>query len=180
MLRVIAGIKRGMKLAEFEGDNIRPTTDRIKENIFNIISPYIAGAKVLDMFAGTGALSIEAVSRGAASALLCELSDLSAKIVKQNLKKADFGDKCRLVIGDSINYAKDTKEKFDIIFLDPPYNTGLLAKALDIIAQNGLLSDGGIAVVECDGPEYPASIDGLELCKEKRYGRSYVLVYKAA
>lgn len=122
-MRVIAGMRRGMKLAEFEGSDVRPTTDRVKENIFNIISPYVPDAKVLDMFSGTGALSIEAVSRGAERAVLCELSDSSAKIVKKNLERADFGDKCTLVLGDSIAYAKKTAEKFDIIFLDPPYNT---------------------------------------------------------
>lgn len=179
-MRVIAGMRRGMKLAEFEGSDIRPTTDRVKENIFNIISPYVPEAKVLDMFAGTGALSIEAVSRGAKSALLCELSESSAKIARTNLEKADFGDVCKLMIGDSVGYVEKTEEKFDIVFLDPPYNTGLLKKALDAIAQKGVLEEDGIVVAECDGPEYPSKIEGLVLSKQKKYGRSYILIYELA
>lgn len=179
-MRVIAGVRRGLKLSEFEGSDIRPTTDRVKENIFNIISPYVPDARVLDMFAGTGALSIEAVSRGAASAYLCELSASSAKIVKKNLEKADFGEKCRLILGDSIDYVRSSAERFDIIFLDPPYNTGLLGAALEAIVCAGVLDDDGIIVAECDSPEYPSEPNGLTLFRQKRYGRSCILIYKLA
>lgn len=176
-MRVVAGIRRGLKLADFEGRDIRPTTDRVKENIFNIISQYVPDADVLDMFAGTGALAIEAVSRGARSAVLCELSDASAEIVGENLKRAGFGDKCALMKCDCLDFIKRTEEKFDIIFLDPPYNTGLLGKALGAIADGDVLSDRGIAVAECDGPEHPREVAGLDLIKEKKYGRTYILVY---
>ena len=176
-MRVVAGIRRGLRLADFEGRGIRPTTDRIKENIFNIIAPYVPEADVLDMFAGTGAMAIEALSRGARSAALYELAEASAAVVRENIKRAGFENECTLVMGDSIALAKKASEKFDIIFMDPPYNTGLLEKALRVTAEFGLLADGGIAVAECDGPEKPDGTEGLELIKEKKYGRSCILVY---
>lgn len=177
-MRVISGTRRGLKLADFEGRDIRPTTDRVKENIFNIISPHVYGANVLDMFAGTGAFSIEAISRGANSAVLCELTDLSAKIVKKNLERANFGEKCSLYIGDSIRFVENSDKHYDIIFLDPPYNTGLLKKALCKIAKHKAINDEGIIVAECDYIEKPENIDGLKLIKERRYGRTYILIYR--
>lgn len=177
-MRVIAGIRRGLKLADFEGENIRPTTDRVRENIFNIISPYIPDADVLDMFAGTGAFSIEAISRGARSAVLCELSEKSGSVAKKNIDKADFNDSCVIRYGDCIKYVSGTDKKFDIIFLDPPYNTGLLMKALCAVSKSGILSKDGIIIAECDNTEKPDSIEGFELVKEKRYGRTYILIYK--
>ncbi|MBE7027028.1 MAG: 16S rRNA (guanine(966)-N(2))-methyltransferase RsmD [Ruminococcaceae bacterium] len=177
-MRVIAGIRRGLKLADFEGENIRPTTDRVRENIFNIISPYVPDADVLDMFAGTGAFSIEAISRGAKSSVLCELSQNSGSVAKKNIDKADFNDSCTIRYGDCIKYVLGTDKKFDIIFLDPPYNTGLLMKALGAVSKSGVLADEGIVIVECDNTEKPDSIEALELVKEKRYGRTYILIYK--
>ena len=177
-MRVIAGIRRGLKLSDFEGDAIRPTTDRVRENIFNIISPYIYDAKVLDMFAGTGAFSIEAISRGAECAILCEKSNASADIVKKNLEKANFGEQCVLKIGDSIDFIAKTDKQFDIIFLDPPYNTGLLMSALDKIAKRDVLTQNGIVIVECDDTEVPPVISSLECIKEKKYGRTHILIYK--
>ncbi len=115
-MRVIAGIRRGLKLCDFDGDAIRPTTDRVRENIFNIISPYVTDADVLDMFAGTGAFSIEAISRGARSAVLCELSEKSSLLARKNISKAAFEGKCRVEIGDSIDYLNRAGKQFDIIF----------------------------------------------------------------
>ncbi len=178
-MRIIAGVRRGLKLFDFEGDSIRPTTDRVRENIFNIISPYVTDADVLDMFAGTGAFSIEAISRGARSAVLCELSEKSSWLARKNLLKADFEDKCKVEIGDSIDYLQKAGKKFDIIFLDPPYNTGLLKRALEKIAESDVLLDCGIVVAECDDTEIPGKIDMLELLKEKKYGRTHILIYKA-
>lgn len=176
-MRVIAGIKRGLKLSDFDGRDIRPTTDRVRENIFNIISPYVMDADVLDMFAGTGAFSIEALSRGANSAVLCELSETCSRITRQNIKKADFEDVCSIEIGNSLNFISKTDKTFDIIFLDPPYNTGLICEALSKLAVVPILNEGGIIVAECDDTEVPATVSGLSLIKEKKYGRTHILIY---
>ena len=176
-MRIIAGKKRGMKLLGFEGESIRPTTDRVKENIFNMIAPYVADAVVLDLFAGTGALSLEAISRGAAKAVLCEQSASSQKIIRQNLSKTGFSEACTLICGDCFTYLAKCSQKFTLIFLDPPYNTGLLEKALHGIARCGCLADGGLVVAECDGPERPEAVEGLTLVKERKYGRTYILIY---
>lgn len=176
-MRIIAGKKRGMKLLGFEGESIRPTTDRVKENIFNMIAPHVADAVVLDLFAGTGALSLEAISRGAAAAVLCEQSAPSQKIIRQNLSKTGFSEACTLICGDCFHYLAACCQKFDLIFLDPPYNTGLLEKALHEIVRRGCLADGGLVVAECDGPERPEAVGGLTLVKERKYGRTYILIY---
>ena len=176
-MRVISGKKRGMKLAGFDGDAIRPTTDRVKENIFNMIAPYVPDARVLDLFAGTGALAIEAISRGAAGAVLCESAAASAKIIELNLAKADFTELCRLERGDCFSFLARNVEKFDLVFLDPPYNTGLLKKALDAIVKQDCLAADGIIVAECDDPEKPPEVGGLSLKKERKYGRTYILIY---
>lgn len=176
-MRVISGSKRGMKLAGFDGEAIRPTTDRVKENIFNMIAPYVPDARALDLFAGTGALSIEAVSRGAAGAVLCESASASVKIIEQNLEKTGFSGLCRLERGDCFSFLSRNTEAYDLIFLDPPYNTGLLDQALNRIVQQKCLAADGIIVAECDGPEKPAAIKGLSLQKEKKYGRTYILIY---
>ena len=168
-----------MKLFGFEGEAIRPTADRVKENIFNLIAPYVAEAEVLDLFAGTGALSLEALSRGAAHAVLCEQARPSLEIIRKNLNKTGFLEQSSIVEGDSFTFLSRNHKKFDLIFLDPPYNTGMLSKALHLIGSQKCLSAEGLAVAECDGPERPGEIDGLRLIKERRYGRSYILIYVA-
>lgn len=176
-MRVVGGAKRGFKLRDFGGSAIRPTSDRVKENIFNIISPYVPGAVVLDLFSGTGALAIEALSRGAKRAVLCDNANRSLAIIRDNIKKTGFGDVSKIVKSDAIAYLKNCIEKYDIIFLDPPFNMGLLAAALRQIAASDVLTDSGIVVVEQDGTEILEEIPGLSLKKQKKYGRIYISVY---
>lgn len=178
-MRVIAGKKRGMKLSGFEGEAIRPTADRVKENMFNLIAPHVADAEVLDLFAGTGALSIEALSRGAAHAVLCEQARSSLGIIRKNVEKTGFLEQCSIVEGDCFGFLARNYKKFNLIFLDPPYNTGMLLKALRMIGRGSCLAAGGVVVAECDGPERPGEIAGLTLIKERRYGRTYILIYMA-
>ena len=178
-MRIIAGKKRGMKLSGFEGEAIRPTADRVKENMFNLIAPHVTDAEVLDLFAGTGALAIEALSRGAAHAVFCEQARPSLEIIRKNLNKTGFIGQSSIVEGDSFTFLSRNQKQFDLIFLDPPYNTGMLSRALHLIGSQKCLSPDGIAVAECDGTERPGEIDGLKLIKERRYGRSYILIYMA-
>lgn len=176
-MRIIAGKKRGLKLFGFDGEDVRPTTDRVKENIFNMIAPRVPDACVLDLFAGTGALSVEALSRGAAEAVLCEKSETVRRLIAKNLEKTGFEDRCTIIAGNCFDFLLRNQKKFDIVFLDPPYNTGLLADALKKIVQCGCLSENGIVVAECDEPEKPSGICGLICEREKKYGRTYILIY---
>lgn len=144
-MRVISGTIRGKRLKEPSDYSIRPTTDKVKESIFNIIQFDIEGRNVLDLFAGTGQLGIECLSRGAASVTFVDQSKEAISIVKQNLKTC--GLEARVVQDDSIAFLS-RGAKYDIIILDPPYATNLLDKALEIINSVDILSEGGIIMCE--------------------------------
>ena len=175
-MRIIAGEKRGLKLFDFEGSDIRPTTDRVKENIFNIIAQYVYDADVLDLFCGTGALGIEAVSRGCESAVFCDVDARSLSLAKKNVCHAGFEKRCSLHQISALDFLKSTSLKFDIVFLDPPYNSGLCESALSLIFEKGILKEGGIAVVERDETDV-FSFSEAKLIKEKKYGRTYIEIY---
>ncbi len=176
-MRIISGCRRGHRLFEFKGRDIRPTTDRVKESVFNLIQGHIEGAAVLDMFAGTGALSLEALSRGAANAVMVDKDRRSAEIIRKNIAALGFGDRCRIIEGSCFDYARRAKESFDLIFLDPPYNKGLIEQALGAICENGLLSADGIIVLESDNTDFKSEYGALNVIKQKRYGRTYITVY---
>lgn len=146
-MRVISGIAGGRKLKEIEGYDVRPTTDKVKESVFNIVQFSIEGRKVLDLFAGTGQLGIEAISRGAKKAIFVDQSTTSIKTVRENVKAVGFEKQCEIVQADACEYLR-RGEKFDLIFLDPPYDSTLLEKALQIIEQIDILNKGGIIVCE--------------------------------
>ena len=120
-MRVITGSARGRRLKELEGMETRPTTDRVKEGLFNVLQFDIEGRRVLDLFAGTGQLGIECLSRGAAEAVFAERRPDALKLIRENLKVTELSDRARVVAGDSMEFLSTTKEKFDIILLDPPY-----------------------------------------------------------
>ncbi len=125
-MRIISGIRRGHKLTEIKREGIRPTTDRVKESMFNLITPYIADAEVLDLFCGSGALAFEALSRGAAKAVCVDKSSDSISVIKKNCDSLDFSDKTDIINADAFDFLKRTGKSFDIIFLDPPYNKGFV------------------------------------------------------
>lgn len=177
-MRIISGSRRGHKLLEFEGRDVRPTTDRVKEAMFNLIQGFCPGSKCLDMFAGSGALSLEAVSRGAEKAVLLDKDKKSIDIIKKNVQSLDFTDRCEVRNEDCFDYAKRTSEKFDIIFLDPPYNKGFIEPVLSAIVENELLSEGGIVILESDNTDFKMDFQGLEILKQRRYGRTYITIYQ--
>lgn len=179
-MRIISGCRRGHILHEFDGRDVRPTTDRVKESIFNIIQAYVPNATVLDMFAGSGALSLEALSRGACHAVMVDCDKRSVALIKKNVTELEFQDLCTVKEQSCFEFAKSCKEKFDIIFLDPPYNKGFIEPALDAICDYSLLSEEGIVVLESDNTDFRTDFDGLEIIKQKRYGRTFVTVYKKA
>ena len=175
-MRVITGKARGRRLREPKGMDIRPTTDMVKEAVFNILQFELEGARVLDLFAGTGQLGIEALSRGAAEAVFVDGSSAAVKIVRENLKLCGF--EARVLQGDAIGYLPSLG-RFDVVFLDPPYDSGLLEKALEVIENVDLLSNGGIIVCESRREK---SLPDLEPPYRKtlarRYGKVCLTVYK--
>lgn len=177
-MRIISGCRRGHILHEFDGKDVRPTTDRVKESIFNIIQSYVPNATVLDMFAGSGALSFEALSRGARRAVMVDCDKRSVSLIKKNMDELKFGDLCSVKEQSYADFAKSCDERFDIVFLDPPYNKGFIEPALDAICTYSLLAEDGIVVLESDNTDFRTDFDGLETIKQKRYGRTYVTVYK--
>lgn len=177
-MRVITGTARGRRLKSLEGLETRPTADRVKEGIFNIIQFDLEGRRVLDLFAGTGQMGIEALSRGAAGAVFVEQRRDAAALTRDNLKLTELSDRARVVCGDAMAYLASAKEKFDIIFIDPPYAAKLWNSALDTISRFDILSNHGIIV--CESPmeqEMPEMAPPYYLHRTYRYGRIKVTTY---
>ncbi len=177
-MRVITGSARGRRLKELEGMETRPTTDRVKEGVFNIIQFDIEGRRVLDLFAGTGQLGIETLSRGAAAAVFVEQRRDAAALVRENLKLTGLTDRARVVNGDAMAFLSSAKEKFDLIFIDPPYAADLWESALEAISRFDILSDHGIIV--CESPverEMPELAAPYFLHRTYRYGKIKVTTY---
>ncbi len=175
-MRVITGTARGRRLREPSGMEIRPTTDIVKEAVFNIIQFDIEGRRVLDLFAGTGQLGIEALSRGAADCVFVDESREAVSIVKENLAKCRFTAK--VVQGDSLGYLR-CAGKFDIIFLDPPYDSDMLDKSLEIIQNVDILTEGGIIVCESRREKsLPEPRAPYVRALERSYGKVRISVYK--
>ncbi|MCM1546216.1 MAG: 16S rRNA (guanine(966)-N(2))-methyltransferase RsmD [Clostridiales bacterium] len=172
-MRIIGGKHRGRKLADFKVGEIRPTADRVKESLFNILSVKAAGARVLDLFCGSGNLGLESLSRGAEYVLFNDLSKDSLSVLKKNLAAVGEGDKCKITNLDYSLCLNSAGEKFDIVFIDPPYAKEFGVPALEIIAKRGLLTEGGVAVYERDRP-FVGSIEGLEMYDERKYGKTYL------
>ncbi len=178
-MRVISGSARGRRLKELPGMDTRPTTDQVKESIFNIIQFDVEGRKVLDLFAGTGQMGIEALSRGAAHATFVELAPAAAKIVRENVELTRFTDVSKVVQSDWRGFLSSCREKFDLIFLDPPYKTDMLENAMQTIAAIDILSEHGIMI--CESPldkELPDLAAPYEKGKEYRYGKIKVTLYR--
>ncbi|MBR6872160.1 MAG: 16S rRNA (guanine(966)-N(2))-methyltransferase RsmD [Ruminococcus sp.] len=176
-MRVITGKARGMKLVTLEGDDVRPTTDMVKEAIFSIIQFDVPGAAVLDLFAGSGQLGIEALSRDAAVCTFIDRSKDSIEVVKQNLSHCKLTDCARVENTDSINFLKLTNQRYDIALLDPPYRQGLIDKAMPLLDR--VMNEGAVAVCEHEREFCPAeSFGSLKLRKRYRYGKIMLSVYE--
>lgn len=179
-VRVISGSARGLKLNTPGDDRVRPTTDRVKESMFNIIQDWVYDSQVLDLFAGSGALGIEALSRGASQAVFCDNSLDSIKIIKSNIEKARVDDRSQIVSGDFKRCLRDMEAKnqsFDMIFVDPPYYEGLFEEVLDTIRSCKILKKDGIVIVEHDAKKPIGQVEGLEVYKEKKYGITMLTFY---
>lgn len=179
-MRIIGGKYRSRVLSEFAGENVRPTSDRAREALFNILSLKIYGARVLDLFAGSGALGIESLSRGAKEVVFNDYSKDSIAIVKKNLTTLKItvgGEEAKVVQGDYLACLEQARGQFDLIFIDPPYRMDYGEKALKKIAERGLLSKNGIAMYERDIP-FEGEIEGLEKYDERKYGKAYLTFFR--
>ena len=156
-MRIITGSARGIALATLEGENTRPTADRTKEALFSMIQFDIEGRRCLDLFAGSGQLGLEAISRGAEHCVFIDEAREAVEIVLANAKKTKLFDRCRISTGSFANFLKNAagKESFDLIFLDPPYALGYIPEALSLIAEGDLLRAGGRIVCESDNGTAP-------------------------
>ena len=177
-MRVITGSARGRRLLELTGGETRPTADRVKEGIFNIIQFDIEGRRVLDLFAGTGQLGIEALSRGAASAVFVEKRRDGARLVTENLKLTGLADRARVVNAEALTYLKGTGERFDIIFIDPPYADRLWESAISAIYRFDILANHGIIICESPADQVMPSMEPPYFQhRVYRYGKTRITTY---
>ena len=178
-MRVITGKARGVVLKTPEGMQTRPTTDRVKEALFSIIQFDIPGCKVLDLFGGTGQLGIEALSRGAKSAVFVDASDAACKLIRENLKRTKLENDAKVVRSDYMEYLRRCHETFDVIFLDPPYAEVFLEKSLNCITEIDILQTNGIIVTErALEKELSWDILGYTRSKDYKYGNTLITLYR--
>ena len=171
-MRVISGTARGLKLKAPEGLNTRPTTDRIKESLFNIIAADLYDICFVDLFSGSGSIGIEALSRGAHKAYFCDNNAKSIAVIKDNIKRAHLEDKAVVMqcgFLQALVRIKAAGDKIDIAFLDPPYNTVLAVQALEHIVSLDLLNDDGYIIVEQAAQEPAIEVSGLMTARVKDY-----------
>jgi len=180
-MRVITGKARGVQLKTPNGMLTRPTADRVKEALFSIINFDIPGAKVLDLFGGTGQLGIEALSRGAASAVFVDASEDSCKLIRENLKRTKLEKDGRVIRSDYMDYLNRCREQYNIIFLDPPYAEVFLENAIKRITEIDILQSDGIIIAERPlGKELPWEFEGYTRSKDYKYGKVLLTIYRKA
>jgi 16S rRNA (guanine(966)-N(2))-methyltransferase RsmD len=178
-MRVIAGKARGVTLKTPEGNQTRPTTDRVKEAMFSIIHFDLPGARVLDLFGGTGQLGIEALSRGAKRAVFVDAGEPACKLIKENLRRTKLEGQGSVVRSDYMQYLSRCREKFSIVFLDPPYAEVFLENSLKKLSEIDILKTNGIIVCERPlGKELPFEIPGFTRSKDYKYGNTLVTFYR--
>ncbi len=176
-MRVITGSARGCRLTTLAGEETRPTTDKVKEGLFSAIQFDIEGRRVLDLYAGSGQLGIEALSRGASGCVFIDRNQEAVAVIKQNLQKTGLMPRAQVVATDALSYLDRPKDMFDLVFLDPPYAAGLLLSTLNKVTS--WVNDGGILVCESDeGTVLPDKVDRFTLDRVRRYGRIHVWIYR--
>lgn len=177
-MRVIAGDFKGRKLETPVDNSVRPTSDKVKEAMFSILMNDIWGSKVCDLFAGTGGLGIEALSRGASKCYFADQSKASIRLLTENVKKCEAMDKSVIIPGDFTRALERLREPVDIFLLDPPYGLGMEFKAMEIIKRNNLLAEDGVIVVEHDARDImEEQVSGFTKFKEKKYGKVVLSFY---
>ena len=178
-MRVISGKARGVTLKTPDGMKTRPTADRVKEALFSIIQFELPGKRILDLFGGTGQLGIEALSREAKSAVFVDAGDDACRLIRENLRRTKLEQDAKVVKSDYLAYLDRCREKYDIIFLDPPYAEVFLENALKRITEIDILQSGGIIVAERpSGKELPWDFPGYTRSKDYKYGNTILTIYR--
>lgn len=178
-MRVITGSARGVRLLAPKGMDTRPTLDQVKEGIFSTIQFEIEGRRVLDLFAGSGQMGIEALSRGAKSAVFVDLRKEACDIVRANLEKTRLADRAQIVRADYARFLSQCRERFDLILLDPPYAENFLENSMKTISEIDILSECGILIAERPAEKpLPAQLGRLVCARTYRYGRAAVSLYR--
>lgn len=176
-MRIIAGSKRGKNLISPEGSEVRPTTNMVKESVFNILQFGVEGRRFLDLFAGSGQMGLEALSRGAREAVFVDSSRDSVRIIEKNIEAAGFGDSSRVVSSDFAGYLRSERGTFDIAFIDPPYREGLMERALELTVDR--MAPGGIILCEHGSrEELPERMGRFVKHKVYRYGKTSITAYR--
>jgi len=179
-MRIISGTCRGRQLSPLKGRDIRPTSDRIRETLFNILGSRVRHAQILDLFAGTGALGLEALSRGAGHAVFVDRSDTACQVIRQNIHRCGFHEQTTVIRQDLFSPWIDAGiacRRFDVIFLDPPYDNGYVLKTIHQKTLSALLSENGIIVAEHGAGETLTSslnLNGLDIFRQKKYSRTTI------
>lgn len=181
-MRVISGICKGRPLKAVPGQTTRPTTDKVKESIFNIIGPFFNGGQGLDLYAGSGGLGVEALSRGIEKMIFVDRNPKAIEIVQQNIHACHFEAKAEVYRNDAKRALKAVAKremKFDVIFLDPPYALQRIEEEISFISQNKLLTEQGIIVTEHDASTFlPESIDDITCIRNEQYGDTGISIYR--
>ncbi len=174
-MRIVGGIYKGRILNSFKGEEVRPTADKVRESLFNILQFNIQDRVFLDLFCGTGAVGIEALSRGAKRVVFNDLNKESVLLTKSNLKKLGITENVHVFNQNALTYLKNSTEKFDIIFIDPPYKENLYVNVLEL--SKGVLADGGLIIIEDEKP-FNEEIEGLVIIDRRKYGRVHLTFFK--
>lgn len=180
-MRIISGKSRGTTLYALDDNATRPTLDRVKESIFNIIQNEILDSTVLDLFSGSGAIALEAISRGAKKAVLCDNSKKAISIINKNREKTHSKESTSVYNTDFKTCLKDiSSEKFDIVYLDPPYKTNLAIEALELILELDIVDKNSKIIIETDEESVIEKLEKLEIeiTDKRKYGRAYVIFVK--
>ncbi|MGL4821008.1 MAG: 16S rRNA (guanine(966)-N(2))-methyltransferase RsmD [Bacilli bacterium] len=181
-MRIISGSRRGKKLMSLAGDATRPTTDKVKESLFNIIGPYFDGGEVLDLFAGSGNLALEAISRGATHATLCERNPKAADVIRKNIIDCKFEKETTLLVREAsgcLDALHASGKTFDYVFLDPPYRKGLIEEMMEKMGQLQLVNAEGFIVCEHGRDEaIPSTIGPYERYRYVEYGTIAISLFE--
>lgn len=179
-MRIIAGKKKGLNIKTIDGDSTRPTRDMVREALFSILTNKIYNSRFLDLFAGSGAIGIEALSRGSTFAVFTDINYKCVRVIEENITKAGFSEQAQVYNADYKLALKKLKEnKFDIIYIDPPYNKGMGIDAIEKISEYQLLSEDGVLILETDtNEEVPNEIGIYEKYNNKRYGRNILNLFR--
>ncbi len=176
-MRVITGTARGCRLETLPGQDTRPTGDKVKEGLFSAIQFELEGRRVLDLFAGSGQLGIEALSRGAAACVFVDSNPAAVAVIRGNLQRAKLAASTQVLSTDAVTYLSHLKECFDFVFLDPPYKAGLLPQLLEKIT--GHMNPGGVIVCETDDETaLPETVGEYHLDRSRRYGKTWLWYYR--